>query len=191
MTDSHPIPYTLERKSIKNLYLRIYPDGSIHVTAPRRMPLSQIEAFLVKKEDWIRKHQENVMHPAALDPALSSFLPLPAMDREALRAKLSLQIPVFLKKWEPVMKVHALEWRIRDMHTRWGTCNVRDKRIWIAQALGAYPEECLEYVIVHELCHLLEPSHNAVFHQYMTRFLPDWKERKDLLNALYKASQPR
>ena len=175
MTDSHPIPYTLERKSIKNLYLRIYPDGSIHVTAPRRMPLSQIEAFLVKKEDWIRKHQENVMHPAALDPALSSFLPLPAMDREALRARLSLQIPVFLKKWEPVMKVHALEWRIRDMRTRWGTCNTVQSRIWLNLRLVQMPPECLEYVIIHELTHLLEPGHNQRFYHFMDHFLPEWR----------------
>ena len=107
--------------------------------------------------------------------------------KESLRKEVARRLPV----WEKKTGLYCSCWQIRDMKTRWGTCNVRDKRIWIAQALGAYPEECLEYVIVHELCHLLEPSHNAVFHQYMTRFLPDWKERKDLLNALSKASQPR
>ena len=71
---------------------------------------------------------------------------------------------------------------IRDMKTIWGSCSTKTGRIRINLQLAVYPDECIEYVVVHELCHLLEPSHNARFKQFMKKFLPDWKERKKLLN---------
>ncbi|MDO5425218.1 MAG: SprT family zinc-dependent metalloprotease [Eubacteriales bacterium] len=181
--------FILERKSIKNMYIRVRPDGTVHVSAPKRMSLRRIEQALNEKQDWILAQQQK--YQAAGQLWETSGLTLP--DRETLRQNLARKIPFYLAKWEPVMGVHAAEWRIRDMKTRWGSCNVRDRRIWISQALGAYPDECLEYVIVHELCHLLEPSHNAVFKGYMTRFLPDWPARKARLNTLaagQKSSQP-
>lgn len=99
------------------------------------------------------------------------------------RKQLALAIPPLLQKWEPVMGVHAKEWRIKKMRTRWGTCNVRDCRVWISLMLAQKPPECLEYVVVHELCHLLERSHNRVFVSYMDRFLPQWRERKARLEG--------
>ncbi|MDY3919887.1 MAG: SprT family zinc-dependent metalloprotease [Candidatus Limivivens sp.] len=174
------LDFVLERKSVKNLYLRVSPDGTVKVTAPQGMSLRRIRQVLEEKQDWILAQQQK--YRAARQVWETSDLPV--LDRDSLRLRLSERIPFYLAKWEPVMGVHAAQWRIRDMKTRWGSCNVRDRRIWISQALGAYPEECLEYVIVHELCHLLEPSHNAVFKGYMSRFLPDWQNRRSLLNTL-------
>ncbi|MFR6467952.1 MAG: SprT-like domain-containing protein [Lachnospiraceae bacterium] len=68
------------------------------------------------------------------------------------------------------------------MKTRWGSCTVQTGKIRLNFSLARKPEACLEYVLVHELCHLLEPSHNARFHGLMDKFLPDWRERKLLLN---------
>jgi predicted metal-dependent hydrolase len=67
------------------------------------------------------------------------------------------------------------------MKTRWGTCNTRDHRIWLNLYLIKKPIACLEYVLVHEMVHLLEASHNKRFYKLMSYFMPDWQERKKLL----------
>ena len=76
------------------------------------------------------------------------------------------------------------EWGIRRMKTKWGSCNVGAKRIWLNLELAKKPVECMEFILVHELVHLLEPKHNDRFQGFMDRFLPDWRHRKDLLNTL-------
>lgn len=69
------------------------------------------------------------------------------------------------------------------MKTRWGTCNVEKKRIWLNVWLGEYPRECLEYVVTHELVHLLERGHNKIFYGYMDAFYPQWKNVRTRLNS--------
>lgn len=98
------------------------------------------------------------------------------------RQTLSEHVPALVQDWQPVMGVSVAEWRIKRMKTRWGTCNIRDRRIWLNLELAKRPPECLEYVLVHEMVHLLERRHNARFHAFMDRFLPDWRERRKRLN---------
>jgi predicted metal-dependent hydrolase len=98
------------------------------------------------------------------------------------RDQLKLVIPPLLAKWEPIIGVNAKEWRIKAMKTRWGTCNIQAQRIWLNLELIKKPSICLEYVLVHELVHLLERYHNARFKAYMTNFMPDWPAHKALLN---------
>jgi predicted metal-dependent hydrolase len=81
------------------------------------------------------------------------------------------------------MDIYPHQWKIRDMTTRWGSCSVEAKRIWLSLALVAKAPQCLEYVIVHEMCHLLEPGHNEVFWGYVEQYYPNYKEAKDLLKA--------
>ena len=80
------------------------------------------------------------------------------------------------------MGVYASEWRIKNMKTRWGTCNVLCRRIWFNLQLAKKTPDCLEYIVVHELTHLYERSHNAVFKAYMDRFYPDWRAVRKSLN---------
>ncbi|MFQ9395965.1 MAG: M48 family metallopeptidase [Lachnospiraceae bacterium] len=96
--------------------------------------------------------------------------------------KLQKEILRLAAYWEPLMGVHCTGWQLREMKTRWGSCTVQTGKIRLNLSLARKPEACLEYVLVHELCHLLEPSHNARFHGLMDKFLPDWRERKLLLN---------
>lgn len=95
--------------------------------------------------------------------------------KEWCRQQLAEEIPKLIRKWEPVMKVKVREWRIRDMKTRWGTCNITMSRIWLSLQLIKKPKECLEEVVVHEMVHLLEPGHNKRFYYYMDCYLPQWK----------------
>lgn len=75
-----------------------------------------------------------------------------------------------------------LEWRVKNMKTKWGTCNVTDGRIWLNVQLAKKPKECLEYVILHELTHLYVPNHGPEFKAYMDKFCPDWRVVKKRLN---------
>lgn len=99
------------------------------------------------------------------------------------RQQLSEQIPLLMEKWQPIIGVTASSWHIKKMKTRWGSCNTRVGRIWLNLSLATKLPKCLEYVVVHELVHLLEPSHNHRFKGFMSQFLPDWRARKTLLNS--------
>ena len=92
-------------------------------------------------------------------------------------------MPLFAK-WEPVMGVKVGKLLMQRMRTRWGTCNTRSGSIRLNTELVKKPPECLEYVVVHEMVHLLEPSHNARFKALMTRFMPNWAVRRQMLNRL-------
>lgn len=87
-------------------------------------------------------------------------------------------------KWEPIMDVKVGRLFTRRMRTRWGSCNTRSRDIRLNTELVKKPAECLEYVVVHEMVHLLEPSHNARFKALMTRFMPDWAAHRQMLNRL-------
>ena len=112
----------------------------------------------------------------------------PERKREILdgwyRDRLKELIPSLAAKWEAALGVRAAEWGIKRMKTRWGTCNVRARRIWLNLELATRPPECLEYVVAHELAHLIERSHNARFHGILDRVLPNWRKvRADLRSA--------
>lgn len=98
------------------------------------------------------------------------------------RERLESSIPRLIATWEPFMGVTVKEWRIRKMKTRWGSCNVRKGRIWLNLELAKKPMRCLEYVIVHEMAHLIEPSHNRRFWGILDRHMPDWRPRREELN---------
>ena len=173
------IPVSLERRRIKNINLYIRPPhGDVLVTVPLRVSEAQVMRFLSEKEDWIITHRERmiVKENERREEGLRTMTDRSVTDEES--ARLKEQISRFAAKWEPVMGVHCERWSIRDMKSRWGSCTVTKKTIRLNLQLAKKPEECVEYVVVHELTHLLEPSHNARFHAYMKTFLPDYKERK-------------
>lgn len=103
---------------------------------------------------------------------------------EWYRMQLKQLVPKLLKKWEKRIGVKANEFRVKKMRTKWGTCNIKAKRIWINLELAKKPVECLEYIIVHELVHLLEKSHNKRFVKFMDKFMPKWRFYKEQLNLL-------
>lgn len=98
------------------------------------------------------------------------------------RQQLAEEVPKLLDKWLPRMAVQLQDWRVKQMKTKWGSCNIEASRLWLNLELAKKPHACLEYVLVHELVHLLERKHNVRFMNYMDQFLPDWRERRELLN---------
>lgn len=97
------------------------------------------------------------------------------------RQQLAQKIEKFAAFWQKRLQLTAGGWRIRKMKTRWGTCNTFSRMITINYNLVRLPVECLEYIIVHELAHLYEPSHSSRFKNFLTQNLPDWKQRESLL----------
>jgi len=101
---------------------------------------------------------------------------------EWYRSELKKIIPDFIEKWQPIIGKEVLEWRIKRMKTRWGSCNIKVKRIWLNLELVKKSPQCIEYVLVHEMVHLLERYHNKNFYSFMDQFLPDWKIHRKQLN---------
>ena len=89
-----------------------------------------------------------------------------------------------VQKWEKIIGVQVDELGIKQMKTKWGTCNIEAKRVWINLELAKKPLQCLEYILVHEMIHLLERHHNDRFLAYMDKYMPQWKFYKEELNRL-------
>jgi hypothetical protein len=99
------------------------------------------------------------------------------------RAQLRTAIPGLVTTWEPAIGVSVLRWSIRRMKTKWGSCNRETGHIWFNVELAKKHPLCLEYIVVHEMTHLLERTHGQRFTKLMDKFLPEWRRRRDELNG--------
>lgn len=164
----------LFRKSVKNLNLRISRDGShVSVSMPSWMAEREALDFVRRKATWIEAH----LAQAADAPMARASRATPE-EVAQWRAVVSACVPPLVEAWEPIMGVKHGSLVYRNMTSRWGSCQPSTGRICINVRLALYPPECLEYVVVHELCHLLERGHGPRFRQLMDTFLPDWKQRR-------------
>jgi len=100
------------------------------------------------------------------------------------RQQLKEAVPPLIAKWEPLMGVKVERFFVQRMKTRWGSCNLGAGTIRLNSELAKKPPESLEYIVVHEMVHLLEPTHNARFIGLMDRFMPQWEFYRDILNRL-------
>lgn len=98
------------------------------------------------------------------------------------RKQLREIVPPLIMKWEPILGVSVADWGIKQMKTKWGTCNIEARRIWLNLELAKKPIRCLEYIVVHELVHLLERHHNDRFTALMDKYLPSWRFLREELN---------
>src|SRR5437870_1634493 len=103
--------------------------------------------------------------------------------RRWYRQELRLMIPPLLSKWQSILGLTVSEWGIRRMKTKWGTCNPKARRIWLNLELAKKPRQCLEYIVVHEMAHLITRYHDDRFLAIMSRHLPHWERYRDELNS--------
>ena len=103
---------------------------------------------------------------------------------EWYRQELKRALDSLVERCEEKTGIHAEEYHIKNMRTKWGTCNIEKRRIWINLQLVKKPIECLEYVVIHEQVHLLEKNHTNRFHSLVGEFCPNWKDAKKLLSEL-------
>ncbi|TFF50867.1 metal-dependent hydrolase [Pseudomonas putida] len=105
------------------------------------------------------------------------------------RAELKRLLPELLEKWQPKLGVEVRAWGIKRMKTKWGTCNIEARRIWLNLELAKKPVQCLEYILVHELAHLHERHHNDRFTALLDQHLSQWRLLRDLLNSFQLADE--
>lgn len=99
------------------------------------------------------------------------------------RAELRVRLAPLIAKWEPVIGRSVPHWSIRKMKTKWGSCNPETGHIWFNLELAKKDPRCVEYIVAHEMTHLLERGHNDRFVELMDGFMPDWRQRRDDLNG--------
>ena len=171
-----PIAYTLTRKNVKNINLRIRRDGSVAVSAPRHVKKAHIDAFVSRKQRWIeatRDRMEKARAQAWPDPsgvttAMCTQRFLPILNRTL--ARMGQHRPVSL--------------RVRTCISRWGSCQKQTRTIMLNRALYFAPLRLVEYVVLHECVHLLVPNHQKRFHDTMQTYMPDYKNRRRELGRI-------
>jgi predicted metal-dependent hydrolase len=159
--------------------LREYVSGESHYVQGKRYLLNVIEQdgtprVEIRNKKWLDLYVRPNSTRAQRERVISAWY------RERLRES----IPQLIAKWEQKIGVHAEEWGIKKMKTKWGTCNIKERRIWLNLELAKKSEHCLEYVIVHELVHLLERLHNERFLALMNKFMSNWTQYRDDLNRM-------
>jgi predicted metal-dependent hydrolase len=108
---------------------------------------------------------------------------------EWYRQQMKERIPALLKTWQCKIRVRPADWGVKKMKTKWGSCSIAAGRIWLNLDLAKKPPECLEYILVHELVHLLERHHNERFKTLMDKHLPNWRESREMLNRMPLAQE--
>ena len=218
------IPLTLERKNIKNMYLRVLPpNGEVKVSAPLHLSYEDISAFIKSRKEWILKKQDLILKNEIKAPLKYTtgekhslwgeeytlqlikndtikyaatdnekrilYLPVPNRStiekrekilNEFYRQELQDAIPPVLSKCSAIVGKRPKDVKVRKMKN-WGNCK-KDGRITLNLNLAKKPPICLEYVMIHELCHLIEFNHGKKFKELMDKYCPNWKKIKKILN---------
>ena len=226
LSDGETVSYLLQKKKIKNIYLRVRSDGTVYVTAPTRTPEEFLDTFVSSRVDFIRRVREKTAKEREKNPILHSFhdgdtfFLLGEKKTIFLKEKRTgfdydgSSLTLFVrdktdetqikKQWERFMtekcgeifpivtermkrKIPDYPWpkikiRIRVMKSRWGSCMPKKAAVTLNRRLIEAPDTCIEYVVLHELCHFIHPDHSSRFHALMTVLMPDWKIRKKQLN---------
>ncbi len=195
------VPVLVTRKRVKNLNLRVRRDNTVVASVPWRCSQARAQEFLDAHAEWIasalsRRAIRDAVRGTGADDAgqggdtsearVGSYAlwgqearcedgqTLSATELDRLwRRELEQALPQVVERMEPLVGAHATSWQLRAMSSRWGSCTPARGSIRINVRLAAYPPACLEYVVAHELAHLIEPSHNARFHAVVARAIPD------------------
>ena len=187
----------ISKKRVKNINFRLKPHQLL-VSVPLFISPAQAAQAVMKRVSWaianhpqvLEQYKRQQLPLAQASNADSTLLlwgtkqPFTLNHDEKLayyRQHLSEAIPALFAKWQPIVGATANEIRLKKMHTRWGSCNTRARRIWLSVYLPAYPIACTEYVIVHELCHLHHANHSAEFWQTVANAMPDYQHWHDML----------
>ncbi len=163
--------YFLERSNRKTLCLMVTETGQVKARAPRRMAVHDIDAFVAKKAVWVHRKLAQVRPPR----------PAPTREHEqAMRERGQAILPVLVARYAPVLGVRPNKVSITGAAKRFGSCSSKGT-LCFSWRLFQYPMAAIEYVVVHELAHLIHLNHSRDFHGVVARVLPDWQQRKKLL----------
>ena len=166
--------YRIVRSRRRTLALEVTREGEVLVRAPLRLPESTIRRFVASREDWIETHIEKVRRYQESHP------PLTEEEVEALRRRAKAELPGKVDYYAGVMGVRPTAVRITSARTRFGSCSAKNS-LSFSLYLMQYPEEAIDYVVVHELAHIRHHDHSPAFYAEVARYLPDYRQRMKLL----------
>lgn len=178
----HGCRVQITKKKVKHTNLRIRPEEPdvIRVSIPCSMKYEAVEQILNQPRilRWVEKYQKKA----------SESLTKPEMQKEDKQKQMAFYrehlqkiLPDLILKWERILGVRCNKVTIRDTRSQWGSCSIRTKNISISVWLGAFSKDCVEYVVVHELVHLLEAGHNARFYGILDQHYPNWRSCREQL----------
>ncbi len=159
--------------------MRIAKNGDVLVSAPFGVPKKTVEAFISSHEEWIARARKKTAERQNQREAFFNQLPLTTKAQKAEASeKIRALVEPMVRRYSNMMGASPSSVAYKPMKSRWGVCYVKEGRICYSTYLLLLPDWCVEHVVVHELCHLLEPSHNAHFHALMDRYYPRWREAR-------------
>ena len=175
--------------------MRIVKNGDVHVSAPYGMSKGMVESFISQHQDWIIEARKKSAERLDQRAKFFSQLPLKTKDQKAdATERVRALVDPMVARYSKIMAVSPSSVCYKPMISRWGMCNVKDRSVCFSTYLlllsdkskAAQPEWLVEHVVVHELCHLLEPSHNARFHALMDKYFPKWREARKVTRKMTK-----
>lgn len=170
---------TLIRSRRKSLAIEITPELQVVVRAPARMPVREINAFVQEKDDWIRAHLQQMAEKKRLREQYREQ----ALSKEELQELATQAMKLISQKVHYYAQIIGVTYgriTIRNQRTRWGSCSGKGNLNFNCLLL-LMPEEVLDYVVVHELCHRKEMNHSARFWEEVEKILPDYRQRRKWL----------
>lgn len=171
------IQVTYRRTS--RLSMRIVRNGDVHVSVPIGMSKKRIKAFINDHQEWIVEARKKTVEQQNQRAAFFNQLPLTTKAQKTDAAeRVRAMVEPMLERYSKMMGVKPSSVRYKPMISRWGVCNVKECSICYSTYLLLLPEWCVEHVVAHELCHLLEPRHNACFYSLMDKYFPMWREAR-------------
>ena len=162
--------YKLIRSKRRTVALQVNPDLTVVVRAPYRMPQRDIDEFLNKNREWLKGALQRTEEKKRREDAV-------CLREAELKNAAKEYLPKRTAYWAEIMGVSPAGVRITSAKTRFGSCSPKN-RICYSWRLMAYPPEAVDYVVVHELAHILQKNHSKKFYAVVQTYLPDWKERK-------------
>ena len=170
------IKYDLQYKKVKNINLRIKPDGSINVSVNKRVPQKVIDEFIISKADFIVR-------------ALEKYKNIPAAVQKQYftEDEVKEQIHDLCNKAFPYYEKRGIKYpevKFRKMVSRWGSCHTKKGILTFSTNLIYAPAECIEYVVWHEFTHFLQPNHSTRFYDELAKVYPNWKECRKKLKEI-------
>ena len=168
-----PVTYTLEKKRVKNMNLRIRPGEEVHLSVPLRCSAEEADELILSKSEWI---------VSAMARTAETEKPLCGVEREECLRRLKESLDRVYPLVEP-LGIPRPALKVRRMTSQWGNCHYMQGYITLNTALASCPEELRDYVALHELVHFLHQDHGPGFYGTMDRLMPDWQKRRKALRA--------
>lgn len=217
----------VNRKKIKNVNLKVYPNCEIKVSIPEKMDIEYVQRMINSKAEWLKKQLQKyeeqkrietreyvsgedhyfngkryilkvhteTKNVACIKIERSNIMDMYVKENSSVnvksrvlnnfyKEKLEKKIKKYLEKWEEIIGVKVNDFSIRKMKNRWGSCNVNKKTIIFNLELAKKSNDEIQFVVVHELVHLIERYHNDNFRSLMDKFYPKWKKYQNSINEL-------